>query len=132
MNDYLCVEFKASEMKQLLILLILVACSQKQAETLLAPQAFDKKFKSTEGAILLDVRTEEEVSEGTLPGAINIVYDKDFANKLGSLERKPVFVYCAGGVRSAKAAGILRNKGFEVYDLEGGYNAWKKAGMPVK
>lgn len=119
-------------MKRLLLLFLLVACSEKKTETLLAPQAFEEKFKATENAILLDVRTEEEVSNGTLEGSTNIVYDQNFADKLGSLEQKPVFVFCAAGGRSAKAATILRDKGFTVFELEGGFNAWKQAGMPVK
>jgi len=119
-------------MKRLLILLLLVACSEKKTDVLLAPTAFDAKLKATENALLLDVRTEEEVNTSIIEGAENIVYDESFANKLSALEQKPIFVYCAAGGRSAKAAGILREKGYEVFELEGGMRAWKDAGMPVK
>ena len=119
-------------MKRLLILLLLIACSEKKAASLLSPIAFDSKIKATEDALVLDVRTEEEVSAGVIEGATNIVYDANFANKLSALEQKPIFVYCAAGGRSAKAASILREKGFEVFELEGGMRAWKDAGLPVK
>ncbi|MCW5911367.1 MAG: rhodanese-like domain-containing protein [Cyclobacteriaceae bacterium] len=119
-------------MKRLLILLLLIGCSEKKPGSLLAPQAFDIKLKATENAIVLDVRTVEEVNTGTLENAINIVYDKNFADKLDALEQKPVFVYCEAGGRSAKAAHILREKGFEVFELDGGIRAWKDAGMPVR
>jgi phage shock protein E len=119
-------------MKRLFILLLLFSCSEKKTETLLAPTAFDAKIKATENALVLDVRTEAEISTGIIEGATNIVYDENFANKLTSLEQKPVFVYCAVGGRSAKAATILRDKGYTVYELEGGITAWKDAGLPVK
>ena len=41
-----------------------------------------------------------------------------------------VFLYCGVGIRSAKAATILRKKGFKyVYDLDGGYKDLIKVGM---
>jgi len=122
-------------MKKLFILLLVVACSEKKADvvaTLLAPVAFEAKLNATENALLLDVRTEEEVNTGIIEGAENIVYDENFASKLSSLEQRPIFVYCAAGGRSSKAASILREKGYEVFELDGGMRAWKDAGMPVK
>jgi len=125
-------------MKKLFFLLLLVAaCSDKKTEvsenTILAPSEFITKYNETEGAILLDVRTEEEVSAGAIPGEMNIVYDDAFATKLSDLEQKPIFVYCGSGIRSAKAAKILREKGFSpVYEMDGGMKSWKAAGSPVK
>jgi phage shock protein E len=119
-------------MKRLFILLLFFSCSEKKTEALLAPTAFDAKLKAIENALLLDVRTEAEVGTGIIEGATNIVYDENFANKLNSLEQKPVFVYCAVGGRSAKAATILRDKGYTVFELEGGITARKDAGLPVK
>ncbi|MEQ1585472.1 MAG: rhodanese-like domain-containing protein [Cyclobacteriaceae bacterium] len=119
-------------MKKIFIFLILFACSEKKNENVLSPQDFDAKYKATENAILLDVRTVEEVNAGALAGAINIVYDNDFADKLGNLEHKPIFVYCGSGIRSAKASAILKEKGYEVYDMDGGLRAWKASGLPVQ
>lgn len=99
----------------------------------MAPEQFNEKYKNTPNAVLLDVRTESEVSEGALPDAQNIVYDDSFGEKAEALSKNvPVFVYCASGKRSAKAAEILREKGFkEVYQLEGGLKAWRAAKMPL-
>ncbi len=125
-------------MKKLIVLLfVLAACGEKKneaaAETVLEPAEFQAKFQSTEGAILLDVRTEEEVSGGALAGQRNIVYDDEFADKLSGLEHKPIFVYCGSGIRSAQAAAILKEKGYSpVYELKGGVKAWKGAGLPVQ
>lgn len=120
-------------MKKILVLLLLVACSDKRSESALSPRDFNSKYKDTPNAVLLDVRTEEEVRAGTIMGSQNIVYDDSFENKIGNLPTSaPIFVYCAAGKRSEKAARILKDKGFkEVYQLKGGLNAWKEAKMPL-
>lgn len=120
-------------MKKILVFLLLLACSDKKTETSLSPEDFNTKYKNTPNAILLDVRTAAEVKEGTLPSARNIVYDDSFKDKLDTLSKEtPIFVYCAAGKRSAKAADILKEKGFkEVYQLNGGLNAWKEAKLPL-
>jgi rhodanese-related sulfurtransferase len=42
-------------------------------------------------------------------------------------------VYCGSGIRSAKAAKILKEKGYdEVYECAGGLKAWKAADLPVE
>ena len=119
-------------MKKLLVFLLFLVCCAQKSETSLSPKEFDTKYKNTPNAILLDVRTEAEVKEGALPKAKNIVYDDSFSDKLASLAKEtPLFVYCAAGKRSAKAAEILTAKGFkEVYQLKGGLDAWKAAKMP--
>lgn len=79
----------------------------------------------------LDVRTVAEYSEGHIPGAINInVLDESFAAMADSTlqKDKPVALYCRSGKRSKKAAAILSNKGYKVYDLDKGFNAWQEAG----
>jgi rhodanese-related sulfurtransferase len=120
-------------MKKLFVLLLLMGCSEKKGEMSLAPDDFNTMYKNTSNAILLDVRTEEEVKQGALPNAQNIVYDDSFSDKLGGLSKEsPIFVYCAAGKRSAKAAEILKEKGFkEVYQLKGGLNAWRDAKLPL-
>jgi len=81
-------------------------------------------------AQLVDVRTPDEHAEGAIEGAVNINYhDKDFAEQIaGKLDKnKPVLLYCAGGVRSAKAAKIVKKQGFtQIYDLKNGYGGWEK------
>ena len=125
-------------MKKIFFLfLVIAACSDKKTETsentLLSPSEFMTKYNQTEGSILMDVRTEEEVAAGAITGEMNIVYDDAFATKLSNLEQKPIFVYCGSGIRSAMAAKILREKGFNpVYEMDGGLKAWKAAGSPIK
>jgi rhodanese-related sulfurtransferase len=116
--------------KLLLALVLILPFSSCQSQNkgdnlqLLEPKEFLAKFKATKDAQLLDVRTPEEVAEGTLEGAQNInFYDADFKDKLSKLDKnKPVFVYCRSGGRSGKCAQMCKDMGFkEIYDMKGGW-----------
>ena len=81
-----------------------------------------------DGAYIVDVRTPGEVADGTLENATNINFkEADFKEKMAKLDKnKPVFVYCQGGVRSAKASSACKEMGFkEIYDMEGGYGSYE-------
>ncbi len=71
------------------------------------------KDKILSGATIVDVRTEEEFSEGHYRNALNIPVDQMHARltEFGD-KNKPVVVYCASGSRSAYAAGILKSAGY--------------------
>lgn len=76
-----------------------------------------------DGATLLDVRTDREFSSGHLDGALHIPLAQ-LRSRVGEVPRdRPVVVYCLSGGRSASAAGMLRDSGFEVHDL-GPMRAW--------
>lgn len=92
---------------------------------------FHEMIGSMEGLQLLDVRTPEETQLGIVAGANMInVNDPDFAQQVEKLDKeKPVAVYCKAGGRSRRAQTILANQGFkEVYNVDGGFDAWKAAG----
>lgn len=82
--------------------------------------------------VLLDVRTPLEYAEGHIENARNIdLSNSNFETEINKLDREQaVFVYCGIGVRSTKAAAMLRKKGFKhVFDLDGGYQDLVKVGM---
>ncbi len=84
--------------------------------------------KASGDAVVIDVRTPSEFSQGHAPGALNIdYYANDFADQLNQLDKsKNYFIYCRSGSRSGKSLATFRSLGFEsVYDLAGGwsYNA---------
>lgn len=126
-------------MKKFLFLLLITVSSiahaqQKQKVELVAPAAFEKKMTAQKGQII-DVRTPKEYQSGHIAGAVNMhVYDKDFEQRLDKLDKnKPVYVYCKAGGRSAEAVEALKGKGFKtIVELDGGMDAWKEAGKPVK
>jgi molybdopterin/thiamine biosynthesis adenylyltransferase/rhodanese-related sulfurtransferase len=86
-----------------------------------------------QGALLIDVREQDEVDQGIVPGAIHI--------PRGFLEMRieeavrdhdtPLVVYCAGGVRSLFGAESLGDLGYRnVASMAGGFSGWKAAGLP--
>jgi rhodanese-related sulfurtransferase len=81
---------------------------------------------------LLDVRTPGEVAGGIIEGAKVINFnDADFADRVAAEldNSKPVAIYCASGIRSAKAIPMLKEKGFTItYNLAGGTKAWTAEG----
>ncbi len=116
------------------IVFLFFSCST--SSTTLTAQTITKKVSKAEftelmkksGAQLIDVRTSREFSNGFIEGAKNIDYNGDsFEKQIKKLDKnKPVLVYCAAGGRSENAAELIKEWGFkEIYDLEGGYNAWK-------
>jgi rhodanese-related sulfurtransferase len=78
----------------------------------------------TQGATLIDVRSANEFASGHVDGAKNIPVDT-IGTRLDEIPKdKPVVVYCQSGVRSARAAHVLRTKGYAaVHDL-GGIGNW--------
>ena len=69
----------------------------------------------------MDVRTTAEVEKGALEGALNYnINDANFKEQLKKLDKsKAIFVYCQGGVRSARAATTCKELGFkEIYDMK--------------
>ena len=94
-------------------------------------EEFKDLVNKLDNEIVLDVRTPDETSQGMVPNAQHIdFYAANFKDELKKLDKnKPVLVYCAAGGRSAQAQSMMKDMGFkEVYNLEGGYTAWKAAG----
>jgi thioredoxin len=117
------------------LMVVLFSCtnhSQQQGIELVGVQAFAEKLKTTPTATIIDVRTPEEFQGGHLKDAVNFnVLAPEFANQVSQLDRDhAVFVYCKAGGRSADAASIMKDMGFDIiYDMQGGYMAWSSAGM---
>ncbi len=86
------------------------------------------QFLSDENGVIIDVRTEDEFNNGSIPEAINIdIYrGQSFIYRVDELEKtKNYYVYCAAGVRSANACGAMEQMGFEnTFNLVGGFSNW--------
>ncbi len=90
----------------------------------------DHARRGPDKPIIIDVREQDEIEQGMIPGAIHIprgylelrieerVPDRDV----------PIVLHCAGGTRSALAAETLQQMGYtNVASLKGGFGAWKEA-----
>ena len=94
--------------------------------------ALDFEKRRAKGkAPVLDVRSPQEFAKGHVTGAINAdIHSPDFAAKAAQFDKKkPILVNCHVGSRGAIAAAELARLGFKsVFNLEGGLEAWEKAG----
>jgi phage shock protein E len=84
--------------------------------------------------VVLDVRTPDEFKAGSIGGAVNIDFKAaDFAQRLAALDQgKTYLVHCASGNRSTQSLAVFNRLKFpELYHLDGGFTAWRGAGLPV-
>ncbi|MCX2836685.1 rhodanese-like domain-containing protein [Salinimicrobium sp. MT39] len=88
-----------------------------------------EKIAQDDKAVILDVRTEEEIEEGYIPGAkmIDIYKGQEFIDEIEKLDKdKNYYVYCRSGNRSGQACAIMDQKGFgNTYNLIGGFSNWE-------
>lgn len=83
---------------------------------------------------IIDVRTPEEYKAKHIAKAKNIdVNGNDFERQMNGLDKtKPIYIYCLAGSRSKKASDWAAKNGFnEIYNFDGGINAWLAANKPV-
>ena len=86
------------------------------------------------GAPVLDVRTAGEYASGHVAGARHVsVLDPTFRQRVDDLDRdETVYVYCASGHRSGRAAAVLEDMGFERVVNAGGIGDLERAGAPIE
>lgn len=121
-------------MRILLAFLIFSQLSCSAQSVTVSVDDFEKAISSGE-VQLLDVRTAQEFRGGYIRNALQANWNDqaEFRDRTQHLDpNKPVYVYCASGVRSAAAAEYLRGKGFRAVNMGGGIIAWRKAGKPLE
>jgi rhodanese-related sulfurtransferase len=83
------------------------------------------------GALVLDVRKDDEWAAGRLANAVHIPLAQ-VQDRAGELPKgRLVVTVCKDGGRSYKAAYALRQAGYDAVNLAGGLTAWAAAGLPV-
>jgi rhodanese-related sulfurtransferase len=87
------------------------------------------------GAILIDVREDNEFEAGHAAGAKHMgrgIIERDIVQDYPDKSTEMV-LYCGGGYRSALAADMLQKMGYtNVWSMDGGWKAWKESGAPVE
>lgn len=117
-------------MKRILVLLssicAMMGCKGAEFQSVDA-ETFAQIIQDTT-IIRLDVRTQNEYQQGHIPGAILI--DVTQANFLEEAKKqlpqtKTIALYCRSGRRSKLAAQMLSKEGYQVVELNTGFNSWK-------
>lgn len=79
--------------------------------------------------LLVDVRNDDEVARGIIPGAVHIPLSMIPAAQTQLQTEHPIVFYCHSGIRSAQAANFIAPQHDQpVYNLQGGILAWGRAG----
>ena len=85
-----------------------------------------------EGAVILDVRNDDERAERYVTGSIHIPLPQ-LAERLAEVPEGRVLTVCKMGARSAAAAELLEKQGgrTDVSSIAGGTDGWAAAGKPI-
>lgn len=105
----------------------------KKNITEIRPTDAAEKIKSS-NAVIVDVREKDEWDEEHIPDALHMsrgTIELDVEEKVPDLNTT-IICHCGGGGRSALAAESLQRMGYKnVRSMEGGFKAWKAAGLPT-
>ena len=84
-----------------------------------------KEYRTTDGAVLLDVRTPDEYWQGHIPGSKNVPL-QSISKVAGMIDNKstPIFVHRLSGARSSRATDILKQMGYTNVKNIGGISAY--------
>jgi hydroxyacylglutathione hydrolase len=106
----------------------------KRGQHALSPAAFEAAANET-GALILDTRSPEDFAKGFIPNSINIGIDGNFAPWVGTMipDIKQQILIVAEPGREEEIVTRLARVGYDfcIGYLEGGFEAWKKAGQEV-
>ena len=96
-----------------------VACNVLEGRT--DPFFVEDLSTLSEDALWLDIRTGGEYERGTIPGFVNIPLD-DIRQSLDRIPKeKELYITCQVGLRGYVGERILKNLGYKVHNLSGGY-----------
>lgn len=107
-----------------------------EMDNLLSPREVSNALAHDLPPFIIDVRGASEFTAGHVLGAKNIPLGQ-LARKLAQIPRdRQVVTYCnmhhRGASRGERGSALLREHGLQAKTLDGGYPAWKDAGLPVE
>jgi thioredoxin 1 len=82
------------------------------------------------GTRLIDVREADEFTAGHVPGAVPMPLST-LPERLDQVPPGTLYIICASGRRSLKAADLLAGTGRTAISVAGGTSGWKQAGGPL-
>nr|WP_044022962.1 rhodanese-like domain-containing protein [Bacillus sp. SG-1] len=101
---------------------VLTFFMQKRIVNNLTEEEFRAGYRKAQ---LIDVREPNEFENGHILGARNIPLSQLKQRQQEIRNDQPVYLYCQSGMRSGRAAQMLRRKGYkELHQLQGGFKKW--------
>ena len=74
---------------------------------------------------LIDIRSKTKYNSGTILNAINIESNDLLYHYSSYLDKnKKYYIFCDNGINSRKISSILNTLGYQVYNIDGGYNKY--------
>ncbi|WP_421379545.1 rhodanese-like domain-containing protein [Bacillus salacetis] len=101
---------------------IITFFTQKRIVNNLTEEEFRAGYRKAQ---LIDVREPNEYEAGHILGARNIPLSQMKQRQQEIRNDQPVYLYCQSGMRSGRAAQMLRRKGYrDLHQLQGGFKKW--------
>lgn len=113
------------------VIIFMLSCGTPEY---ISPVILSSMF-ADEKTLIIDLRNEKKFKDGHIPGAINAEFhDATFLRDISDIEKnRRVVLYCGEGIKSDKAADVMRKEGFKnIMILQGGYNRWLGEDQKVK
>ena len=94
---------------------IVVSCRASDASDMVIKQLI------ADGATLVDVRSDDEFAQGSLPGALHVPHDQAASRlEMFGEKGKPVVLFCYSGGRASRVKRLLESKGWTDVHNAGG------------
>lgn len=93
------------------------------------------RLSNSDDAVFIDARAKKDYEQGHLPGARHVPAREveQYLKQLEKLRERPLVLYDDGGMDAERAAKVLARNGFQqLYALQGGMPAWRKAELPLE
>jgi rhodanese-related sulfurtransferase len=93
------------------------------------------RLNNSDDAVFVDTRARKHFEEGHLPGARSLPAGEveSYLKQIDKLRERPLILYDDGGLDAERAAKVLARNGFnQLYTVEGGIPAWRKAELPTQ
>lgn len=122
-----------------LVSAILAGCTSGETGTgdnILPPSEVLARITQDSLVVVLDVRTQSEFDSpsGHIRGS-HLIPVQELEGRIGELapyKARTIIAVCRSGNRSGRATQILREHGFDAFNMTGGMNQWSAEGLPVQ